>query len=42
MIIHDDIIDELTIYIKIQNIQLLKFISLCENWNFKDLCEEYL
>ena len=42
MIIDDDIIEELTIYIKIKNIQLLKFISLCEKWDFKDLCKEYL
>ena len=42
MIIDNDIMDELTTYIKIQNIQLLKFISICENWDFKDLCEEYL
>ena len=42
MIIDNDIMDELTTYIKIQNIQLLKFISLCEKWDFKDLCKEYL
>ena len=42
MDIDSDIMEELTIYTKIQNIQLLKFISLCENWDFKELCKEYL
>ena len=37
-----DLFDELEIIIKIQNIQLLKSIAFTENWNYIDLCKEFL
>ena len=37
-----DLFDELEIIIKIQNIQLLKMISFTENWDYIDLCKEFL
>ena len=30
------------VYIKVQNIQLLKYIAQNEEWNFKELCKFYL
>ena len=35
-------IKELEIIIRMQNIQLLKYIAKCEGWDFKDLCKTYL
>ena len=32
-----NLLEELSIYIKIQNIQLLKLIANNEKWNFKEL-----
>ena len=39
MIIDDDISNELIIYIKVQNIHLLRYISANEGWDFKELIE---
>ena len=35
-------IDELSIIIRMQNIQLLKLIAFTENWDYIELCKEYL
>lgn len=40
--IDQEILDILEVYIRIQNIQLLKYIAKCEDWDFKDLCKTYL
>jgi len=32
-----NLLEQLTIYINMQNIQLLKLIANNENWNYKDL-----
>ena len=37
-----EILDILEVYIRIQNIQLLKYIAKCEGWDFKELCKIYL
>jgi hypothetical protein len=37
-----EILDILEVYIRIQNIQLLKYIAQCEGWDFKTLCKNYL
>ena len=36
------VIEKLEILIKIQNIQLLKYIAYKEEWNYKDLCKKYI
>jgi len=35
-------IEDITIIIRMQNIQLLKYISFKEGWDFKELCQKYL
>ncbi len=35
-------LDTLEILIKMQNIQLLKYIAYKEEWNYKDLCKKYI
>ena len=35
-------VDKITITIRLQNINLLKYISIKENWNYIELCKEYL
>ena len=42
MEIEDAIIEEIEVYIKVQNIQLLKYIAECEGYDFKELCKRYL
>jgi len=42
MNIDKEILDMLEVYIKVQNIQLLKYIAQCEGWDFKTLCKTYL
>lgn len=37
-----ELTDNIDIIVKMQNIQLLKYISFKENWNFVELCKEYL
>ena len=32
-----DLLEQLTIFIRIQNIQLLKLIAYNEKWNYKEL-----
>ena len=34
--------DKLEILIKMQNIQLLKYIAFKEEWNYKELCKKYI
>lgn len=41
-IIDENILEILEVYIKVQNIQLLKYIAQNEEWNFKELCKSYL
>lgn len=36
------ILDKLDILIKMQNIQLLKYIAYKEDWNYKELCKKYI
>ena len=42
--IDKEILDILEVYIRIQNIQLLKYIVIakCGGWDFKELCKTYL
>ena len=40
--IDKEILEMLEVYIRIQNIQLLKYIAKCEGWDFKALCKTYL
>ena len=35
-------VDKITITIRLQNINLLKYISIKENWNYIELCKKYL
>tara|TARA_B110000211_G_scaffold61505_1_gene69682 strand:- start:2670 stop:2798 length:129 start_codon:yes stop_codon:yes gene_type:complete len=42
MDIDKEILEELEVYIRAQNIQLLKYIAQCEGWDFKELCKIYL
>lgn len=37
-----ELTENIDIIVKMQNIQLLKFIAFKENWNFVELCKEYL
>jgi hypothetical protein len=39
MIIDKEFMDNIIIYIKVQNIQLLKYIASNENWDFKELIQ---
>ena len=41
MNIDKEILDMLEVYIKVQNIQLLKYIAQNEEWNFKELCKRW-
>jgi|TARA_B100001094_G_scaffold221047_1_gene215119 hypothetical protein len=34
--------DKLEILIKMQNIQLLKYIAFKEEWDYKELCKKYI
>jgi len=34
--------EKITIIIRMQNINLLKYISYKENWNYIELCKDYL
>ena len=36
------ILDDITVIIKMQNIQLLKYISYKEGWDYKMLCKKYI
>lgn len=36
------VIETLDILIKIQNIQLLKYIAYKEDWDYKELCKKYI
>lgn len=42
MIIDEDILKNLMIYIKIQNIELLRIIAIEEGWDFKYLVNDYI
>jgi hypothetical protein len=42
MDIDEEILEILEVYIKVQNIQLLKYIAKCEGWDYKILCDTYL
>mgnify|MGYP001462011427 FL=1 len=35
-------LEKITIIIRMQNIQLLKYISWKEGWNYIDMCKKYL
>ena len=35
-------IDKISIVIRIQNINLLKYIAWNENWDYIELCKKYL
>jgi hypothetical protein len=35
-------IDEIEIIIRMQNIQLLKYIAWSEDWNYLELCKKYI
>ena len=37
-----NIMDHIDILIKMQNINLLKYIAFSENWNYLELCKKYL
>jgi hypothetical protein len=41
-IVDENILEIMEVYIKVQNIQLLKYIAQNEEWNFKELCKFYL
>jgi hypothetical protein len=36
------ILEQLDILIKMQNIQLLKYIAYKEEWDYKELCKKYI
>jgi len=36
------VISELKVTIRMQNIQLLKYIAFKENWNYMELCKKYI
>ena len=36
------VFDDITIIIRMQNIQLLKYIAWKEKWNYFDLCKKYI
>ena len=36
------VIEKLDILIKMQNIQLLKYIAYKEEWDYKELCKKYI
>lgn len=36
------ITDKIEILIKMQNIQLLKYIAFKEEWDYKELCKKYI
>ena len=36
------IYDQIEIIIRLQNIQLIKYIAIKENLNYKDLCKKYI
>ena len=37
-----DIINHIETIIKIQNINLIKYIAANEGWNYLDLCKKYI
>ena len=34
--------DEVDVIVRMQNVQLLKYIAFKEEWDFVDLCKRYL
>ena len=36
------IYDQIDIIIRLQNIQLIKYIAMKENLNYKELCKKYI
>jgi hypothetical protein len=36
------VFDDITIIIRMQNIQLLKYIAWKEGWNYLELCKRYI
>ena len=42
MFIDEDILKKLELYIKIQNMVLLKLIANEEEWNYKELLQKYI
>jgi len=36
------IYDQIEIIIRLQNIQLIKYIAMKENLNYKELCKKYI
>jgi hypothetical protein len=42
MFIDEDILEKLELYIKIQNMVLLKLIANEEEWNYKELLQKYI
>jgi hypothetical protein len=36
------VFDDITIIIRMQNIQLLKYIAWKEEWNYLELCKRYI
>jgi hypothetical protein len=34
--------DEIDVIVRMQNVQLLKYIAYKEEWNFVELCKEFL
>jgi len=42
MKIEDFFLKHIEVYVKIQNIQLLKYIAINEGWDYKELCKKYL
>lgn len=37
-----DILKDIEIIIKIQNVNLLKYIAFKKNWNYRELCKKYI
>tara|TARA_B100000902_G_C27257153_1_gene888509 strand:- start:1223 stop:1342 length:120 start_codon:yes stop_codon:yes gene_type:complete len=37
-----DLIDNIELMIRLQNIYLIKYIAIKENLNYKDLCKKYI
>jgi len=42
MFIDEDILEKLELYIKMQNMVLLKLIANEEEWNYKELLQKYI
>lgn len=37
-----DLLDHIELIIRLQNINLIKYIAIKENLNYKELCKKYL